>query len=74
MPDDKRSQDEDAKDSIRSIPIADSDNGTNQEASYQTAQSESPFFVRDLEYSKEEEAKVIRTLDTRLFPWILLTT
>lgn len=33
-----------------------------------------PFFVHDLEYSKEEEAKVIRILDTRLFPWILLTT
>lgn len=33
-----------------------------------------PFFVRDLEYTREEEARVIRILDTRLLPWILLTT
>ncbi|KAF7974489.1 hypothetical protein HWV62_12042 [Athelia sp. TMB] len=33
-----------------------------------------PFFVRDLEYSREEEARVIRILDSRLFPWVLLTT
>ncbi|KAH8114965.1 MFS general substrate transporter [Phellopilus nigrolimitatus] len=33
-----------------------------------------PFFVRDLEYTRDEEAKVIRILDTRLFPWLLLTT
>ena len=30
--------------------------------------------MHDLEYSKEEEAKVILILDTRLFPCILLTT
>ena len=35
---------------------------------------DNPFFVRDLVYSKEEEAKVVRILDTRLFPCILLTT
>ncbi|KAI5119273.1 hypothetical protein M0805_008054 [Coniferiporia weirii] len=35
---------------------------------------DNPFFVHDLEYSKAEEASVIRILDTRLFPWILLTT
>lgn len=33
-----------------------------------------PNFVYDLQYSKEEEAKVICMLDTRLFSWILLTT
>ncbi|EJD04828.1 MFS general substrate transporter [Fomitiporia mediterranea MF3/22] len=33
-----------------------------------------PFFIRNLQYTKAEEAKVIRILDTRLFPWILLTT
>ncbi|KAH8114968.1 hypothetical protein DFH11DRAFT_1543678 [Phellopilus nigrolimitatus] len=33
-----------------------------------------PYFVRDLTYTKEEEAKVIRILDIRLFTWILLTT
>ena len=35
---------------------------------------DNPYFIRDLVYTKEEEAKVIRTLDLRLFPWILLTT
>ena len=35
---------------------------------------DNPFFIHDLVYTKEEEAKVIRILDTRLFPWILLTT
>ncbi|KIP07206.1 hypothetical protein PHLGIDRAFT_13341 [Phlebiopsis gigantea 11061_1 CR5-6] len=38
------------------------------------ADEDNPFFVQNLVYSKEEEAKVIRILDTRLFPWILLTT
>lgn len=38
------------------------------------ADEDNPYFVHDLEYSREEEAKVIRTLDIRLFPWILLTT
>ncbi|THG95921.1 hypothetical protein EW145_g7878, partial [Phellinidium pouzarii] len=33
-----------------------------------------PYFIRDLEYSEKEEAKVIRILDIRLFSWILLTT
>ncbi|KAI5121462.1 hypothetical protein M0805_003919 [Coniferiporia weirii] len=37
-------------------------------------EEDNPFFVPDLEYTKAEEAAVIRILDTRLFPWILLTT
>lgn len=40
----------------------------------QTTKSDSPFFIKDLSYTREEEAQVIRILDTRLFPWILLTT
>lgn len=36
--------------------------------------SDNPFFVHGLQYTPEEEAAVIRILDTRLFPWILLTT
>ncbi|KAF5363112.1 hypothetical protein D9757_011724 [Collybiopsis confluens] len=39
-----------------------------------SALSDNPFFIPHLSYTREEEAKVIRTLDTRLFPWILLTT
>ncbi|TFK33567.1 MFS general substrate transporter [Crucibulum laeve] len=41
---------------------------------YGTAHSDNPFFVKDLEYTQEEEQQVIRILDTRLFPWILITT
>ncbi|KAI5121464.1 hypothetical protein M0805_003921 [Coniferiporia weirii] len=37
-------------------------------------ESDNPHFVPDLDFSKEEEAKVIRILDLRLFSWILLTT
>ncbi len=37
-------------------------------------EDDNPLFVRDLAYSREEEARVIRILDMRLFPWILLTT
>lgn len=33
-----------------------------------------PFFVRDLDYTPEEEKAIIKVLDRRLFPWILLTT
>jgi len=51
-----------------------SENGLNQELSYQTTDSDNPFFVRNLQYSREEEARIIRVLDTRLFPCVLLTT
>ena len=36
--------------------------------------ADNPYFVRNLQYTKHEEAEVVRILDTRLFPWILLTT
>ena len=36
--------------------------------------SDNPFFDQELEYTPEEEAKVLRILDRRLFPWVLLTT
>ncbi|KAJ7703911.1 MFS general substrate transporter [Mycena rosella] len=36
--------------------------------------TEAQFFIPDLEYSVEEEVTVVHILDTRLFPWILLTT
>ena len=38
------------------------------------ADPSNPHFIRSLVYSREEESRVIRTLDIRLFPWILLTT
>lgn len=46
----------------------------NHTATFQSNSSDNPFFIRDLRYSREEEAKVIRILDIHLFPWILLTT
>ncbi|KAJ3806460.1 MFS general substrate transporter [Lentinula aff. lateritia] len=33
-----------------------------------------PFFIPSLAFTPSEESKVIRILDTRLFPWVLLTT
>ncbi|KAF9074342.1 MFS general substrate transporter [Rhodocollybia butyracea] len=39
-----------------------------------SAFSDNPFFIPTLTYTREEETRVIRTLDTRLFPWVLLTT
>lgn len=36
--------------------------------------SDNPYFVPNLDFTREEEAAVIRILDWRLFPWILLTT
>ncbi|KAJ3982593.1 MFS general substrate transporter [Lentinula detonsa] len=36
--------------------------------------SDNPFFIPNLTYTQSEESKVIRILDTRLFPWVLLTT
>lgn len=41
---------------------------------YQTGHSDNPLFIHDMQYTREEEGRVIRILDTRLFPWILLTT
>lgn len=39
-----------------------------------SALSDNPFFIPNLAYTREEEARVVRILDTRLFPWVLLTT
>ncbi|EJD04829.1 MFS general substrate transporter [Fomitiporia mediterranea MF3/22] len=36
--------------------------------------NDNQFYVPDLDYTPEEERKVIRILDTRLFTWLLLTT
>ncbi|KAJ7064429.1 MFS general substrate transporter [Mycena belliarum] len=45
------------------------------EAQTATAMAPEPaLYVKDLDYTAQEEAAVIRILDTHLFPWILLTT
>lgn len=77
MPDDtySASRDEEEKASVGGsthvsthVPVAETD---QPEFLFETS---NPFFVRDLEYTREEEARVIRILDTRLLPWVLLTT
>ncbi|KAF8207821.1 MFS general substrate transporter [Mycena galopus ATCC 62051] len=47
---------------------------TDTQTATQTVVGDPPAYVKDLDYSVEEEAQVVRILDTRLFPWILLTT
>ncbi|KAJ7682018.1 MFS general substrate transporter [Mycena polygramma] len=47
---------------------------TGTQTTTQTGSAEPLGYVKDLDYTAEEEARVIRILDTRLFPWILLTT
>jgi hypothetical protein len=69
MSDERVNRDEESKTSIHV-----SENDLNQDLSYQTTQSDNPFFIRNLQYSRKEEARVIRIIDTRLFPWVLLTT
>ena len=46
----------------------------DQISTFQTQCSDNPFFISTLSYTREEEATIIRTLDIRLFTWILLTT
>ncbi|KAF7335238.1 MFS general substrate transporter [Mycena sanguinolenta] len=48
--------------------------GTETVTATQTLGGEPHAYVKDLDYSAEEESRVVRILDTRLFPWILLTT
>ncbi|KAJ7821225.1 MFS general substrate transporter [Mycena olivaceomarginata] len=49
---------------------------TDTQTATQTVVShgEPPAYVKDLDYTAEEEKEVVRILDTRLFPLILLTT
>jgi hypothetical protein len=49
---------------------------TDTQTATQTVVShgEPPAYVKDLDYTAEEEKEVVRILDTRLFPFILLTT
>lgn len=54
--------------------VNDIETRADQTSTFQTTSSDNPFFIRTLTYTKAEEAKIIRILDTRLFTWILLTT
>ncbi|KAJ7231147.1 major facilitator superfamily domain-containing protein [Mycena haematopus] len=50
------------------------DTWTETQTATQTVGGEPPAYAKDLQYSAEEESRVVRILDTRLFPWVLLTT
>ncbi|KAJ7094329.1 MFS general substrate transporter [Mycena epipterygia] len=54
--------------------VGESSAWTETQTATVTQSGDPPLYVKDLDYTAEEEAKVIRILDTRLFPWILLTT
>jgi hypothetical protein len=58
----------------KSVDESDSKSGAWTETQTVTQPGEPLFYVKNLDYSAEEESRVIRILDTRLFPWILLTT
>ena len=62
--------------SSKSVDESDPKHGiSNAWTETQTVVAPEPqYFVKNLEYTAEEEAAVVRTLDTRLFPVILLTT
>lgn len=47
---------------------------STQIETFRSTQSDNPYFVKDLQFTREEEARVIRILDTRIFIWILGTT
>lgn len=73
MPDDtySASRDEEEKASVGGSTQAPVTEAEQPEFLFKTS---NPFFVRDLEYTRAEEARVIRILDARLLPWVLLTT
>ncbi|KAJ7668129.1 MFS general substrate transporter [Mycena rosella] len=65
----------------RSVDDSDSKHGestawteTQTATATATHLGEPALYVKDLDYTAEEEAAVVRILDIRLFPWILLTT
>ena len=47
---------------------------SNKLPSFVTAGINNPHFIHDLEWTKEEEDAVKKIIDTRIFPWVLLTT
>ncbi|KAK0200723.1 MFS general substrate transporter [Desarmillaria ectypa] len=70
---------QDQDDSNKSLSLAD-DTKKGPDIPTQTidydeaAASSNPYYFPRLSWTDQEESKIIRTLDTRLFPWILLTT
>jgi MFS transporter, ACS family, DAL5 transporter family protein len=64
----------DEKKSSQVSPLADTEQDDQFITTVSTELRDDPFFIRSLKYSTEEEASVVRILDTRLFPWILVTT
>ncbi|PAV15653.1 MFS general substrate transporter [Pyrrhoderma noxium] len=63
-----------SKSPISALTSSPTSNSNSNVTSDSTSTAASPYFIPSLEYTKKEEREVIRILDTRLFPWILLTT
>ena len=63
-----------SKSPISALTSNSNSNSNVTSTSDSTSTAASPYFIPSLEYTKKEEREVIRILDTRLFPWILLTT
>ncbi|GAW09809.1 MFS general substrate transporter [Lentinula edodes] len=60
---------------MRTITLPNSiDETTKTTVSALSEADNNPFFIPNLTFTPSEESKVIRILDTRLFPWVLLTT
>ncbi|KAJ8522140.1 hypothetical protein ONZ45_g1225 [Pleurotus djamor] len=64
---------DEAKDHVHrnTIMVAES---IDTQVSLHEGDPDNPYYIEDLDYTSEEEAEVVRILDTRLFPWVLLTT
>ncbi|KAJ3727399.1 MFS general substrate transporter [Lentinula raphanica] len=56
------------------IETSDATKISNSDTLSALSDADNPLFIPNLTYTQAEEAKIIRILDTRLFPWVLLTT
>ncbi|KAJ3773464.1 MFS general substrate transporter [Lentinula raphanica] len=65
---------EEKPDTPEIIEASDATKISNSDTLSALSDADNPLFIPNLTYTQAEEAKIIRTLDTRLFPWVLLTT
>ncbi|KAJ3821902.1 MFS general substrate transporter [Lentinula raphanica] len=65
---------EEKPDTPEIIEASDATKISNSDTLSALSDADNPLFIPNLTYTQAEEAKIIRILDTRLFPWVLLTT
>ncbi|KAJ3831494.1 MFS general substrate transporter [Lentinula raphanica] len=65
---------EEKPDTPEIIEALDATKISNSDTLSALSDADNPLFIPNLTYTQAEEAKIIRILDTRLFPWVLLTT